>query len=263
MSPFDESVTSWMSAPVHTVRDDARLEEVERMLRELGVSGLAVVDATGAPIGVISRTDLLRAGRMRKLDGARKRVLSLPGARVRQHMQTRLETVAPSAPLSDVAHRMVRHHVHRIYVSEDTRLCGVVSTQDVLRAVADSRALVPLADLMTSRLVTVKPEDPVTFAVDRLGDAGVSGLVVLDREWPVGLFGQIEALEARDAGPQEPVEAWMSSLVVSLPMWMPAHRAAAQALATGSRRLLAVDAMQARGLVTGTDFARLVGGAGQ
>ena len=244
---------------MHTVRDDARLEDVDVLLREHRVSGLAVVDASGAPIGVISRTDLVRAGRTRKLNGARKRVLSLPGARVREHMQTRLETVGPAAPLADAARRMLKHHVHRIYVSEDTRLLGVVSTYDVLSAAAASRTLTPMADLMTNELVTVKPDDPVTFAVDRMGDAAVSGVVVVDREWPVGLFGQTEALEARDAAPQEPVEAWMSSLVVCLPMWMPAFRAASQALATGSRRLLAVDSMKVRGIVTGTDFARLAG----
>lgn len=259
MNPFEATVTTWMSSPVHTVRDDARLEDADVLLREHHVSGLAVVDASGAPIGVISRTDLLRAGRMRKLNGARKRVLSLPGARVRQHMQTRVETVRPNAPLADAARRMVKHHVHRIYITEETRLLGVVTTHDLLGAVAASRTLTPMADLMTSQLVTVKPDDPVTFAVDKLGEAGVSGLVVADREWPVGLFGQVEALEARDASPQEPVETWMSSLVVCLPMWMPAYRAASQALATGSRRLLAVDSMRARGIVTGTDFARLAG----
>lgn len=246
-----------MTSPVVTVRHDASLEQAEQLLRRHEISGLAVVDAADAPIGVITRTDLLRAGRTHRPAGTSARVLALPDSIVHRHMHTGLDTVAPDATLGDAARRMVKQHVHRIFVAQGATLVGVVSTQEVLRAVAVARASKPLADLMSIALVTVRPEDPLSFAVDRLTAANVSGLVVVDREWPVGVFGQLEALEAREADPGEHVDRWMDALVICLPMWIPAHRAAAQALATNSRRVLAVDGMKARGLVTGIDFARI------
>ena len=259
MRELDVPVREYMVSPVLTVRDDASLIDADELLRRHGISGLAVVDGDGSPVGVITRTDLLRAGRTLERNGGRRHVLTLPESRVRQHMHMGLETVGPGAMLAEAARRMVRQHVHRIYVAEGSTLLGVVSTQEVLRAVAVARASKPLADLMSIALVTVGPGDPLSFAVDRLTAANVSGLVVIDREWPVGVFGQLEALEARDADPGDDVERWMDALVICLPMWIPAHRAAAQALATNCRRVLAVDGMKARGLVTGIDFARVAG----
>ncbi len=259
MRELETPVGHHMTAPVLTVREDARLADVEAMLREHGISGLAVVDADGTAVGVITRTDLLRAGRTARADGLRRHVLSLPDVPVRRHMHAGLETVGPEALLADAARLMVKHHLHRIYVVEGSVLVGVVSTQEGLRAVALARASRPLADLMSIALITVRPEDPLSFAMDRLTSGNVSGLVVVDRDWPVGVFGQLEALAARDADPAEHVDHWMDALVICLPMWIPAHRAAAQALATNSRRVLAVDGMKARGLVTGIDFARIAG----
>jgi CBS domain-containing protein len=46
-------------------------------------------------------------------------------------------TVAPSTPIGDLAGRMVEHHIHRvIVVDEADRPIGVVSSTDVLNAVA-------------------------------------------------------------------------------------------------------------------------------
>lgn len=257
MRELDIAVRDCMTSPVVGVRDDALLEEVERVLRRREISGVAVVDRSGAAVGVITRTDLLRAGRTRRDEAGGEHVLTLPDTPVHKHMHAGIVTIGPQATLADAARHMVEHHVHRIYVTAGSELVGVVSTREVLRAIAAARSSKPIADLMSIALVTVRPEDPLEFAIDRLTAANVSGLVVVDREWPIGVFGQLEALEAREADPGERVDFWMDALVICVPMWLPAHRAAAQALATNCRRVLAVDDMRARGLVTGIDFARI------
>jgi CBS domain-containing protein len=148
--------------------------------------------------------------------------------------------------------------VHQLYVTDDRQLLGVLGTTELMRAVVRSRSRRPLRELAKPGVVVVAAGDPITLALDRMDEAGVSGLVVTDDGWAIGIFTQVEALAARAAAAGDTVERWMSSSVVFVPFDMPAHRAAAMALETGPRRLLATDAHGVRGIVSGMDFARLV-----
>jgi CBS-domain-containing membrane protein len=52
-------------------------------------------------------------------------------------MTARLVTVEPSTPIGELARKMVDAHIHRVLVVADQgRPCGVVSSTDVLAAVA-------------------------------------------------------------------------------------------------------------------------------
>ena len=82
--------------------------------------------------------------------------------------------------------------------------------------------------------------------------------MVVEDGWPVGAFTQADALGAREAPPDDRVDSWMDPRVICLPMATPVFRAAEQALATRARRVIAVDADGMRGILTGTDFARIV-----
>ncbi len=262
MGPLQSPVATHMTSPVFSVRGDDELAEAERLMAELDVSALPVVQGVHARAnrlsGVISRTDLLRAGRVRVSGERREHVLSLPKARVREFMTSTVEVVRPDVRLADAARRMVRQHLHRLFVSENDHLAGVVTTREMMRAVREARVRAPMSELMTKSVVCVKASDPLSLAVDRLAAAHVTGLVVVEDAWPVGLFGQAEALAARDAPPDYTVEEWMDPRFLSLPAETPIHRVAAQALATGARRVLAVGDEGVRGIVSGMDFTDLV-----
>ena len=55
----------------------------------------------------------------------------------RNHMSTELLTVDPSAPVTEVAKRMVAKDVGAVLVFEEGAICGILTERDVLRAVAD------------------------------------------------------------------------------------------------------------------------------
>lgn len=61
---------------------------------------------------------------------------------VAEVMSRKLVRVGPEAPLQEVADRMIRAGVHRILVMEDAALLGVVTTLDIVRAVAEARVAV-------------------------------------------------------------------------------------------------------------------------
>lgn len=115
------------------VRADAPLAEAARLLEGHHISGLPVVDGAGTLVGVISQTDLLRARATEYLWA------NWPGLRVKHLMTSPAITVHRDQPLAIVARKMERHHVHRLVVvadNDDTLPIGVISTSDLVRAMA-------------------------------------------------------------------------------------------------------------------------------
>jgi CBS domain-containing protein len=264
MSTFTTAVAEYMNSPVITLNESDSVLAAQDKLAMLRISALAVVDRDGGLVGVVSRTDLLRIGRRRAAtptstptESRRRHALALPNVPIRQVMTPYVEIIAGSTTLADAAKRMTRQNVHRLYISNDRRPEGVLSTKDLMQAVVDARVSLPLSELM-QKVVSVRASDPLSLAIDRMVNAQQQGLVVLEDDWPVGVFTQEEALAAREAPPDEPVDQFMEPRAISVSLALPAFRAAEQAIASHARRVLAVDGTAVRGIVSGMDFARLI-----
>lgn len=249
-------VSDFMTAPVHTVRDSTPIDQVERRMAEHRISCLPVVDVAGRTVGVVTRFDLLRVGRLRARTAGTEALLDLPRTAVRSIARRRLISVPPEASLAEAARLMGERRVHRVLVLEGERLVGVLGTREVMRAVAAARLEAPLASHHTTPLVTVSVGDPIALATDRLARSRITGVVVLDEGRPIGLFADCEALEARDRPSDSPVEDAMSTALLCLPLGTPLHRAAEAAWTTKARRVLTVDDRRAVGILTGSDFVR-------
>ena len=156
MANFEMSVGEYMLSPVITVKRGATLREADQVLHEHGISALAVTDDDGALVGVLSRTDLLAAGSY-----GHDRTLALPEEKVEKRMTSPALAVDVEAPLSEAAKTMRKERVHRVFVTRDGALAGVLSTRDLMRAVRDKGIKTPLEEVASSSLVKVKAEDPV------------------------------------------------------------------------------------------------------
>jgi CBS domain-containing protein len=130
----EPTVGDLMTPDPVSIEADAPLIRAENILRDLGVGGLPVVNASGALVGVLSRTDLLAARWDEGLS------LSWPGLRVRYLMTSPGITAPVSMSVRDAAGLMERHGIHRlIIIGEDGRTpVGIFSTSDMVRAVAGS-----------------------------------------------------------------------------------------------------------------------------
>lgn len=129
------AVADVMTAKVVTVAESASLAEAARLLDANRIAGLPVVDASGAIVGVLSQTDLVRARATQHL------WQSWPGLAVRHLMSKPALTIASSASLGDAARLMEERHVHRLVVLDDAAApIGIISTSDLVRTLAEGGA---------------------------------------------------------------------------------------------------------------------------
>jgi len=264
MTTFAMPISSYMSAPVVTIDQRARLAEAHQLMQDRRISCLAVTEDE-RPAGVLSRTDLLRVGRFETRaratanGGAAPLLTFPPDRRVDVVMRRQIVALPPTAAVSAAAATLIQRRIHRVFVMDGEALTGVFSTKDLLVAIREQRLAAPVSEVMSTPAYTIPLSAPLSAATDQLEKAKVSGLCVVDEsDWPVGSFTQTEALASRDLPAGTPVEEVMSYAMLCLDVRTPLYRAAAYAHATRARRVLAVDGRQVKGVLTGLDFARAV-----
>ena len=124
-----------MQLDLTIIRPEATLREVVSTLATAHVSGLPVVDADGRIIGVISTTDIIAAEAAMEEEGGH--VALLTQTSVRDIMSPRPYTIGPAADVREAARHMHYASVHRVFVTTEDRLLGVLAASDIVRAVAN------------------------------------------------------------------------------------------------------------------------------
>ncbi len=173
--PADPPVSSVMTSHVVCVSPELSLDALTLMMLERGISGAPVVDEKGKPLGVVSKTDLLRrqgsaleaaevdAGPVKaggyELDlGAGLHLTRLAEEIVEDIMMPMAFTIAETAPISQAAALMAHEGVHRLVVigARSGAVVGILSAIDLLRWMARQHGYaVPLA---SERAATTSPE---------------------------------------------------------------------------------------------------------
>lgn len=150
-----------MTSPIQSIERRAPLREVVERLADEGVTGLLVVDRPGKPLGVVSQADVVSfvAGLERGLSGAGEfyfhseprsdpasggppsNISSVDDDALRtvtaeEVMTPELIKVPAQAALGDVARLMLERRIHRVLVEREGAIVGIVSTFDLLEAIA-------------------------------------------------------------------------------------------------------------------------------
>lgn len=117
-----------------SVRADATVAETVALLTDKNLSAAPVIDASGRPIGVLSRADIL----VHQREQARGEGAAGPGpdtARARDLMTPAVFSVTLDTPAERVVQEMVALNVHQLFVVDhDGSLIGVIRAFDVLRS---------------------------------------------------------------------------------------------------------------------------------
>ena len=138
-----------MASRVVSIAPEATvLEAIELMLKNR-ISGLPVIDRTGALVGIVTEGDFLRraeTGTERKRprwlefllgpNSLAKDYVRSHGRKVEEVMTKELVTVSDEAPLDEVVRIMERKRVKRLPVMRGRELVGIVSRASLLHALA-------------------------------------------------------------------------------------------------------------------------------
>lgn len=115
-----------MHRDVVCVSPDTSVRELRDLLLERGISGAPVVDGEGRPMGIVSKTDVLRACAKDRVEHA-----------VSEIMMPLSFSLTESAPVSQAAALMAFEGIHRVVVVDmNGRVVGILSSLDVLRWLA-------------------------------------------------------------------------------------------------------------------------------
>jgi len=122
-----------MSTEVSTCSSQDLVTKVWDKMLESGFTGLPAVDKKGKPLGMITRSDILKRGGARI--GKEERVRSKDVMRVERLMSTPLYSIGPEDSLQDVVKFMQKRDVGRISVVDEGKLVGIVDRYDLIRAI--------------------------------------------------------------------------------------------------------------------------------
>ena len=141
-----------MTREVVTIRPEASVEELAKLLEEHRISGVPVLDQSGLLVGVVTQSDLVQRSRDLELPPAlnildihlfletpshfKKRLEKLLGGRVKDVMTENPHSVAPDTPVNEIARLMASKGVHTLPVLEAGKLVGIVGKLDLIRGVA-------------------------------------------------------------------------------------------------------------------------------
>jgi CBS domain-containing protein len=129
---------------------------------------------------------------------------SLERVRVADAMTTGVITCSPETSLRDVARKMAVHRVHAIFVfdygleaDENGELWGIVSDLDLVAATCGDLDSITARESAVTPLVTIRSDDRLGHAAQRMAETGVSHLAVLDAvsTRPVGVLSTLDIVE--------------------------------------------------------------------
>ena len=147
-------VSKIMSHPVITVREDATLEEVARIMLDHRFGSVPVVNEQGTMVGLITESDFAAKGKgvpfttfeMPQVfghwlgkSGVEQMYERAREILARDTMTRDVITIEEDATIEDVLELMLRYDVNRLPVVRDKVLVGIVARYDLLKLMLQER----------------------------------------------------------------------------------------------------------------------------
>jgi len=119
-----------MSTEVVTIGEDAPVAQLCDLLQAAHASGVPVLSSTGELVGIVSEEDILY-GTMGVFDKDGSPVL------VREIMTSPPVCATEDTDIQELSRLLWGMRIHRIPIVSEGRVTGIVSTLDIVRAVAE------------------------------------------------------------------------------------------------------------------------------
>jgi CBS domain-containing protein/anti-sigma regulatory factor (Ser/Thr protein kinase) len=100
--------------------------------------------------------------------------------KISEVMSRELRSLAPDQLMSDVLNLLRTNRISGAPVLNNGQLVGIITQEDLMRALVEGKLQTPIKDLMTEKVITVKTFDPVIKAVEIFTKTKLGRLPVLD-----------------------------------------------------------------------------------
>ncbi len=122
------SVSDHMSRDVATCSPQDRVHHIYNLIVASGFNSFPVVEKNQEVVGIVSRRDVLRAGRIRPA------VKNAADTTIERIMTTPVVVTSPDDLVENAARMMVKYDISMIPVVQNGRIAGVIDRHDVLNA---------------------------------------------------------------------------------------------------------------------------------
>ena len=151
------TVSNVMRREVLAAEADWSLDKLAEFLVDNSISGAPVTDTDGELVGVVSLTDIVRQNSMtdsapgsetthdvylyeleRRMSQEELKVFHThyeSPVRVRDIMTPMIFRVSEDASIQEVAETMLKGRIHRVFVTRDSKLIGIVTALDMLQVI--------------------------------------------------------------------------------------------------------------------------------
>jgi CBS domain-containing protein len=152
------SASDLMNPRVLTVQQGMTVPELAHFLVANDISGAPVEDGSGKLVGVVSLNDIAEVLADEEEDGERagdffssewdeglspEEIDELPAdateLTVADIMTPDVFTVGEETPVSEIAEAMIANHIHRLLVTREDRVVGIISTSDLLGLLVEEK----------------------------------------------------------------------------------------------------------------------------
>jgi CBS domain-containing protein len=127
-----ENILKNKGSAVVTARESQTLQQIAKLIADHRIGAVVVVDAAGAPLGIVSERDIVNA-----LAASGAAALETPAGRA---MTRNLITCTRDKTADELLAIMTASRIRHLPVVEDGKLRGIVSIGDVVKLKLDEAA---------------------------------------------------------------------------------------------------------------------------
>lgn len=259
------AVKDFMHRYMEVVPDDttATVAAGRMGVRRIGCVLVESGDPQRGPIGIVTETDLVRKVLAEGLDPSVTtvdRVMSSP-----------LLTIAAERSMLDASHVMETNHVRHLCVVEGEEIVGLISVRDLVRSFVDAECgpvreldgvYRPLSVLMATAIATIRSEEFVVVAAQRMREKRLGSLLAMEAGELVGIVTESDVVRKvlapnQDAGKTR-VSTVMSSPLLSIDVNRTIRDASAVMAERGVRHLAVSDNGKIVGVLSIRDLVKMV-----
>lgn len=145
-----------MTPHVKSVPEDWSMDQLARFLTDHEITGSPVTDPQGDIVGIVTLKDIAEfrwssdrkpdawaklskaeQEEVRRLRMAILEEMTRVPVEVRDIMTPQVFSVDEETPVRDIAEIMMKEHVHRIFVTRNRKITGIVTTYDMMKLISD------------------------------------------------------------------------------------------------------------------------------